>query len=76
MKIYGVIQKENVEKNTMNNKLQEHQYLLSGYIWEIPRMNVKKFKVLKESEEKSQGKRTSQTECSFRNTECTKKCLV
>lgn len=35
-------------------------------------MELKKFKVLKESEEKSQGRRISPTECSFRNTECAK----
>ena len=25
MKIYGIIQRENVEKNTVKNKLEEHQ---------------------------------------------------
>lgn len=42
LKIQGNIQRENVEKNTVNNKLEEHQYLVSGYLWESPRMKVKK----------------------------------
>ena len=57
LKIQGNIQRENVEKNTVNDKLEEHQHLVSGYLWESPRMKVKKFKVLKESEEKKPRKK-------------------
>lgn len=39
MKIYGIIQRENEEKNTVNNKVEEHQHLMSEYIWESPKMN-------------------------------------
>lgn len=41
LKIYEIIQRENVEKNTVNNKPEEHQHLVSGYLWESPRMKVK-----------------------------------
>lgn len=51
LKIYGIIQRGNAEKNTVNNKLKELQHLVSGPIWESPRARVKKFKALKESEE-------------------------
>lgn len=69
MKIHGIIQTENVEKN----KLEEHQHLVSGHIWESPGMKVKKYEVLKGSEENTQGRIAFQKESLFRNTECAEK---
>lgn len=34
---------ERIQKNTVKNKIEEHQHLVSGYIMGKPRMKMKKY---------------------------------